>query len=142
MFCEQVPCQCNAKPKPERKARAPKKAAEIGTKIHETVEAAGPVKEFEPAPTRKPGPFAGFVHPSVALASGNTTAKVEELAAEQEQKQVEQAGEDDAFKGAMAVLRDARILSREDQRRVELIAPRNLDKDALAVSKDWRARNG
>lgn len=68
MFCERIPCECNAKPKPAPKKREPKAAKPpVSAATDATVE---PGVEFIESKGSRPSPFAsmGFVNPTEALA--------------------------------------------------------------------------
>lgn len=138
MFCGALPCECNKPAKPKPKPKAKPKA--------------------EPAPTPAPAPApVADTRPTFASLEGATPAptvlssiraagdaEMKRAADERrEQARIEAEQRDGAeleLRRAMAVLRDARILSRPDQARAERLAPRHLDEDAKQRLKEWKER--
>lgn len=138
MFCEQVPCQCNAKPKPEKKKREPKAEA---TPTATPEAAPKPDPWMEEAPKRR-GPFEGFVHPSQALRQSDVVAAQQQHLIEVAHIEAEaKAAVKDEHNAALAVIRDARILAPADQAKVERIVPREYHQQAVQRVIEWRERH-
>ena len=137
MFCESVPCECN---KPAPKARTPRKPKESAT-----LTVPEPVAAFDPAPTRRPGPFAGFKHPTEQLAEIGTEAHatveaLEEAYAAPAVKR--EPTESERFARALMVIVESGILAPDEAKRIsrEIVTTRdpNLDARVSAWKKAHR----
>jgi hypothetical protein len=138
MFCESVPCECN---KPAPKARAPRKPKESVATA-----APAPVAAFDPAPIRRPGPFAGFRHPTEQLAEIGTEAHatveaLEEAYAAPAAKR--ELTETEKHARALMVIVESGILAPDEAKRIrnEIVSARDPQLDAR-VSAWKKARRG
>lgn len=127
MFCECVPCECN---KPAPKVRAPRKAKEAAP----SVETPAPVAAFDPAPTRRPGPFAGFKHPTEQLAAIGTEAHtpVEVLNKPQEFTDSERHAR------ALRIIADSGILAPDEEKRIRRMLTSARDPQLDARVSAWK----
>lgn len=141
LFCGDIPCSCNKKPKAAPKPRTPKlaivkpetEAPAIGTKVHQDLEA-------YVAATKRPSPFA-----SMGFKPASEVLKAERALEPQpvrEPREPLPKGPDDDFHNALRAILFVGLVTGEEKKRVErMLPPKVRDPELDARVNQWKARH-